>query len=870
MGITGNAKKYTISLCPGAFFVREKAGSLALPRCVIIDFTYVVTYLSKDCFSGEDFIKKQVLPQFEKYFANRAQIVILVFDRHSPINKCEEHELRYGKEGAPKPKAIPLETPKELEDLFWIISDGSQDNLARHINDSLWLVPPEDKLLRRGDYPAHYTMEEIRRIEANELDERWKRARENAVERYASGDPAASLVLTDLVCPTPENWSRSMANPQLKREIFHYITCKLINDPLSENVVYSSGVYRRSSSARDQRSLPHGYIPQEGRVLCVHGGMSSKPERFLSLSFDRSLVRDDFLIAITSKTDEMGRRNLVHRSVEKADQAFPRSVLKNLGEGEVACAYYSLAHVSSDQLLVTGDGDLMLIALLASRFRLQPDEVNFKNKVWLLLKVPNPNTNCSNRVESEDGLPPSKSGDLYIDINALHDAIKYKSPYKEFSDPIATYAAVVCLMGTDYVKRFAPGLTSGTGTIGDDKKGDSKKVPWFAMPLMDNPGKYKNMIKIVGLSSSEGVPWMSIPENEAEIAARTTFDSKTRVRSDDGDDEDDDAGDFDPESGSFEYGEGWHVKRARKPRGQVILEEEIRNEFRQFKVVIDEEAFIEYTHECYCYKWGGTAAMNKLVEKKKAERSGMRVTKGRGTKKATVATKNKKPDEDEVPFPEDSSLENISFVDYSKNVETNVRKRKREHDEEVALRVECIRERFAGSVTNALMNDNEIVAHSRRLKWLLSYWINGYTGNCTYPNPCETYRGKSYYGWERCTDNYNACRSTNVVSEEKTAEAFRRKIDKDSSRRHPQQQQQQRQQRQQKTPTEELNAPLKKRKLHSQNEAQKIADEGAEDDQRSAEKRKLLINLLADPINDGYDDAGILDDLIASQNFDLF
>lgn len=68
---------------------------------------------------------------------------------------------------------------------------------------------------------------------------------------------------------------------------------------------------------------------------------------------------------------------------------------------------------------------------------------------------------------------------------------------------------------------------------------------------------------------------------------------------------------------------------------------------------------------------------------------------------------------------------------------------------------------------NHMMCANRIKAFARRLKWLLVYWSSGYLGDCKFPNPCETYQGKSYDGWRRCPDNYNNCEATDDISEEK-------------------------------------------------------------------------------------------------------
>ena len=151
------------------------------------------------------------------------------------------------------------------------------------------------------------------------------------------------------------------------------------------------------------------------------------------------------------------------------------------------------------------------------------------------------------------------------------------------------------------------------------------------------------------------------------------------------------------------------------------LEEEIFDRTCSYKAVIDYNLFIEYTHECYYYKYGGVIAVTKLTAQK---------------------------------------MRNISS-----ELETNPNIIGKKVDK-MKVCVEAIREHLSNKKT-PMMTDEEIKAHLRRVQWLLEYWTNSYINDCKYPNPCQTYKGKSYYGWVRDDNNYHACRSTSDVSEEK-------------------------------------------------------------------------------------------------------
>jgi hypothetical protein len=317
------------------------------------------------------------------------------------------------------------------------------------------------------------------------------------------------------------------------------------------------------------------------------------------------------------------------------------------------------------------------------------------------------------------GIPEgeSKSGNLYVDINLLYTLIITEPPFNTFSDPIATYIGIMSLMGNDYIKHFAPGLTTGTDTV--------HNVPWFVLPLINNPAPYKSMIKIV--PASPGLPGLVHANVEA--------------------------------AKSSDYSAAHHGKSDNDQKRK--LEEYIKEELMEYRAIIDEKTFVQYTHECYYYKYKDVKAVQKAVAKRLTELAKKTSTKGGPKKSQTTAPQ----------FPDCGDLEDIDFSSYGKGAQQRVieeaeRERNRVRSE-IPVYVECIREHLSRSKNNAMMPNEEIIAFSRRVRWLLMYWTNSYIGDCKYPNPCETYKGKSYYGWKRGDDNYHACHATNSVSKEK-------------------------------------------------------------------------------------------------------
>ena len=126
MGLSPNAKKFTIINYPKAFKSIEQAFNDEIKASVvIIDFSYIMKWFG-EYQSGEEFILRQVLPEFTCYFERGCKTVILVFDTKSPANKYEEHMKRYS-------GVIPVETPRNVEDIFHIISVQSKGNLKNEL-----------------------------------------------------------------------------------------------------------------------------------------------------------------------------------------------------------------------------------------------------------------------------------------------------------------------------------------------------------------------------------------------------------------------------------------------------------------------------------------------------------------------------------------------------------------------------------------------------------------------------------------------------------------------------------------------------------------------------------------------------------------
>lgn len=505
-------------------------------------------------------------------------------------------------------------------------------------------------------------------------------------------------------------------------------------------------------------TIPTGYYPPVGSVFCLHGGQSQKPVRMLGNTSQVALC-DTSLITVTSDyaDPEYGDRSHVKRTVGNADLFHPPHVLKNLGEGETSCIYYSLANLGKDHLIITSDGDMISLALLATRFRMDPTMQKFVNKVFVLLRVPYSKVAKSKamaaaKLATEGEKKISQSSNLYVDVNELYHSILFKGPFSGFVDPIASYVAILSLMGNDYIKNFAPGMTGGMDTV--------RQMSWFWLPILNRPGRYRSMVKMV--QKGGDLPSSINPNVEARIAARSS------VFSPDEEEEEDITIEYPHSEEEQDHHHHRHpyFKEAVRVK-QQMLEESILRTTQSYEAVIDIEDFIEFTHECYHYKYKDVAAVKTRVKKT------LQIVKKRRTKKndgEPLGNPNATypfPDAMDIP---DKHRRRVSPASSHNNDNVNVIPSEDNYTDHILhfdTYTECIREHLSTTKNNAMMTDQEIRAFARNIKWLLEYWSNSYIGDCTYPNPCETFNGKSYYGWARSTEDSQGCYRTSDISEEK-------------------------------------------------------------------------------------------------------
>jgi hypothetical protein len=661
MGLPTAAKRHIIASHPSSFSTVEEAQKGKLPtfRVVIQDATYLVKYIGPNYKSGEDYVRYQVLRDAKNYFDAGAKRFFMVFDMRPPTNKHREHQKRYG-------GLVPSPTPGNLEELFALLSESSVARVRASVANASFGFDAE----RKPNVPL--------------------------------------LVLTDLVVPNPSAWKSIMANAQLRAEMMHYVTRKIVGDGGGGGDVGSpeaSGIYghlayggsaRPNPTGSEQTGLvpglgEEGFVPPAGSTLYVHGGRTERPRREGEDSTASSArpCRRDVLVAIRGissrdPTCDLGwgrsKRSWSDREVLRGRDVgplYPEEEVERLGEGELACMYYSLKNLDETQLIVTSDGDLILVALLASRMRLAPNG-ELLNSLFLLLTVSNGGNGKGISLPGVGGETAganggggsaaervSASASCYVDVNSLYKAITGRGPFSTYVDPVATYVGALILMGNDYMEGFAPGLAGGINK--------ARGEPWLFTPLTTNPKAYRDMIKIV---------------------ANDKFATRPGRR-----------------GGREDEGESRRREVKYSPCGRYVRVWDC-----PYDVSIREDAFRAYTLECYFHKHKDGKAIRKEV----ARRTGRSIPEG----EVASAT-----------------------------------------DRDYPVYLTCIRDQLGKTQKNAVMDDESIAAYRRRLEWILTYWTNAYVGGCAYPDPCERLgkAGLPYYGWELDPDDRSVCRYADKV-----------------------------------------------------------------------------------------------------------
>lgn len=278
-------------------------------------------------------------------------------------------------------------------------------------------------------------------------------------------------LIDDDSCPTMDEWNAFRANKYLFPEIIHYITDRIINpqpDPLKTfNVPYNKFLYLWGGNL---------FIPPK-RSERVKASFSE----IEAITYENSVfyVGNTFDTLTHQFTRECGRT---------APSNFNIATLTNLKEADLSLMHFLTYHEREDVTVLSGDGDLILILLLACKNRID-ENGKWKNTVYFRY-----NTNQ----KSSDGIALVQE----ININILFEMIMADPTLnmkKGVSDPVLQLCLISTLIENDYIPNYMYGVSSvkvdekGKTIYRGDDATNTESIPTLIQTFLLNPTKYSKM-----------------------------------------------------------------------------------------------------------------------------------------------------------------------------------------------------------------------------------------------------------------------------------------------------------------------------------------------------------------------------------------
>lgn len=202
---------------------------------------------------------------------------------------------------------------------------------------------------------------------------------------YHVPDDLDQKIISDDVFPTREEWTNLVGNKFAAQEVIQYITDKFIETSIKPH--HRDGFHFRINP---------------GCSLIIHGGRLTKTKVYgckedgiikgdpMSRMSPRETVvpRPRLIVARRDEKETIDEKTgkptfLLHVTEETQDA----ERLSRLKEGEVAVMYFVRIFEMEDVMVVSGDGDLLLMLLMNSEDRIDPNTGKFRNRIFLTLKV---------------------------------------------------------------------------------------------------------------------------------------------------------------------------------------------------------------------------------------------------------------------------------------------------------------------------------------------------------------------------------------------------------------------------------------------------------------------------------------------------
>lgn len=293
----------------------------------------------------------------------------------------------------------------------------------------------------------------------------------------------------DEMVSSQETWKAFANDKRLNQELMHYIT-KTIIEP-------------KTNGIDDDDNMSRMYTPPPNKMLFLFGGLIEPPNPKRT---EREPIRPDpqlyyvgnEAVQVTKKSginsssssfsylnSSVGNFRRVH-GVYKSDENFNIDQQALLLEGEIAATYFSKPYAKQGKnvMIITGDGDVLIQALLGCKDRIDSSTGNFVNKLYVRLLV---------QGDYED-----------VDINMLYKLMCEDSIFAGINDPAIFFATASCLLENDYFS----GYCTGIGVINNKT---NEPCPYVLYTLLSMIKDYKYLVTVPFEDHRRGPSFDTVP-----------------------------------------------------------------------------------------------------------------------------------------------------------------------------------------------------------------------------------------------------------------------------------------------------------------------------------------------------------------------
>lgn len=331
------------------------------------------------------------------------------------------------------------------------------------------------------DYEAPETEVEYEKTSANDKEIHSTEDEINELDGYNSDDfiddefhvviNDNDAIISDDSAPVGDNWVSFIKNKYLFPELVHYLTDRIIN-PQDSGYTFN--------------------VPYEKFLYLWGGNLFSPPPRSERIQTSMSEIE-----ACTYENSVFFVGNSITPATHQFSRVCGRTVptnfnictLTTLKEAELSLMYFMSFHEYEDVTVLSGDGDLISILLLASRDRIDKN-ANWKNTVYFRF-VSKSKSADDNQAQVEE-----------ININILYECINNDRIFglnKGVTDPILHFVLISSLISNDYLPHlYGVGMVSinskGFTVYKKDKEEATESISSILQTFIMNSTTYGNMI----------------------------------------------------------------------------------------------------------------------------------------------------------------------------------------------------------------------------------------------------------------------------------------------------------------------------------------------------------------------------------------